>query len=373
MSLRKALFNSLYIILILGFVTFSYSSFFNLFFELFLVLLVVLNLGKITIHKRIFWFLVLNVFYVLLSILYSVYFKKDNILDFLLVYKIFFYLFLISFLVGKKFLSAQKYLGFFKVILFCFLFKYLTSILIFNNPRPIFFYENNYELMFLSLLFYLYYVIKGKVDFLYQVVLGLIFLLSGSRSGILILFFVLAVVNHKILVKRIFVIVPVFLTLIILAIYIFKQRAGGTFDIESIDRFRFFMVFYNEIKDWSVLDFLIGSERISELKEESCMKLAYYKSLFSYNNDGSCYSVILHSYLLRVIYDHGFLGLAYIITFIYKLVRASGYSYRNAIAILGIVIINGISVSSFNSIYFILGFVFFLFVKKEREEYILKN
>ncbi len=45
----------------------------------------------------------------------------------------------------------------------------------------------------------------------------------------------------------------------------------------------------------------------------SCADLSYYQTLFSYAGDGRCYSVILHSFIMRVIYDHGIIGFAFLI------------------------------------------------------------
>ncbi len=325
------------------------------------------SLGRIVINKQIAGFLLVNIIYVFSSFFYSVFFKGDHILDFLLVYKIFFYFFFISFLTGKYFLEKKDFSRFFKIILLIFFIKYLISLLVFNNTRPILFYENNFEIMFLSLLFYLYYILNGKVHFVYQFLLSSIFLISGSRSGLLILFFVLAIVNYRLIIKRIFFIIPIFLSLLFITIFILEQRTGGApFEIESIDRFKFMLVFIDETKEWSFLKFLIGSDRISALSEGACIELGYYESLFSFKNNGDCYSVILHSYLLRVIYDHGVLGFIFIIGFIYKILRSSGYSYINIIVVLGIVMINGLSVSSFNSIYFILGLLFFIIIKNSK-------
>ncbi|MBQ0741116.1 hypothetical protein J9332_43290, partial [Aquimarina celericrescens] len=66
-----------------------------------------------------------------------------------------------------------------------------------------------------------------------------------------------------------------------------EQRTGGApFEIESIDRFKFMLVFIDETKEWSFLKFLIGSDRISALSEGACIELGYYESLFSFKNNG---------------------------------------------------------------------------------------
>tara|TARA_R110001583_G_scaffold142130_2_gene294411 strand:+ start:1195 stop:1965 length:771 start_codon:yes stop_codon:yes gene_type:complete len=244
----------------------------------------------------------------------------------------------------------------------------MISTIIFNSNRPILFYENNFELMFLALLLYLYFVLKGKVEFIYQFIIGLTFLLSASISGLIILFFVLFFINYNIIVKKIFYLVPIFVALCLVAASVIAQRTGGEIDLTKNVRFKFLLIFLNETKDWNFFDFLVGSDRISALSREACSSLSYWQSLFSYKNDGTCYSVILHSYILRVIYDHGVLGLFFIIGYLFKLIKVAKYKSKHAFVIIGVVFINGLSVSSFNSIYFIMGLLFFLVISRQDEE-----
>ncbi|WKB82832.1 hypothetical protein QYR09_07285 [Cellulophaga lytica] len=366
--LSKKLFLSLYVIAILAFFTIKYSSFYNSFFEFFLVALVFLNVRSI--NKSVILLLLSSTVYLIISLVYSVIYKQANILDFLLIYKFFVYAILLSLLVNKKVLNQVDFISFYNFLLWLFLIKYIVSIVFFGNNRPIVFYENNYELMLLSLLFYLKNIIVLEgVSVKDQVFLSTIFILSGSKSGILILLFILSIVNYKYLAKKAHIIVPFVLLLIITTIIIFKKRMGGTFDIEKIDRFKFLMVFLSEIKDWSILDFLFGADRITALSSFACSKLGYYQSLFSYSGDGSCYSVIFHSFILRVIYDHGIFGLLFMCYFIYKILKISGFTKKQCYTILVIALLNGLSVSSFNSIYFVLGIVFYLTINKQANIY----
>ncbi|MDO5978841.1 hypothetical protein [Flavivirga spongiicola] len=148
------------------------------------------------------------------------------------------------------------------------------------------------------------------------------------------------------------------IALLLVAYIIMKDRTGGGLDIEKMDRFRFFLVFLDEIKSWNFINFLFGNERITSLSCESCEKLSWYKNSFSYKNDGSCYSVILHSYLLRVILDHGIVGLSVILLFLTRVLRYSGITLKDSFVVIGIVVINGLSVSSFNSVFFVMGLLF---------------
>ncbi|TVZ08244.1 hypothetical protein JM80_0728 [Cellulophaga sp. RHA_52] len=363
--LSRKLFLSLYVIAILAFFTLSYSSFYSNFFEFFLIVLVLINLR--TINKSVILLLLSSTVYLVTSLVYSVAYNQANILDFLLIYKFFVYAILLSLLVNKKNLNQVDFVSFYNFLLWVFLIKYITSIVFFGNNRPIVFYENNYELMLLSLLFYLKnIVVQEGVSVKDQVFLSTIFILSGSKSGILILLFMLSIINYKYLAKKAHIIVPFVFVLTITAIFIFKQRMGGTFDIEKIDRFKFLMVFLSEVEDWSILDFLIGADRITSLSSFACGKLGYYQSLFSYSGDGSCYSVIFHSFILRVIYDHGIFGLLFMCYFVYKILKVSGFTKKQCYTVLGIALLNGLSVSSFNSIYFVLGVVFYLTINNKQ-------
>lgn len=364
---KKTLLGSLYVIIFIALLTYSYTTF-NIYFEFFVFCLFLIALQKNSLNKHILPFLIIILLYLFTSAIYSIFLRKNNVFDFILVYKTFIYFIFLGLILGKKMFDTRTFRKVFKLLLFAFLIKYIVSILVFNNYRPILFNENNYELMFLSLLFYLYYVIYGKVESIYQVLISIIFLLSGSKSGLLILLFVLFLVNIKILISRIYIIIPTAIALVILVFSVFKNRMGGEFDIEKIDRFKFLMVFLEETKNWTFTDFLFGAERITALSMDSCRKLSYYKELFSYENDGSCYSVIFHSYILRVIYDHGILIFLFMLLFIHKLIIKSGFSRKNSLAVIGIALINGLSVSSLNSIYFVLGLSFFLIIDIKNKE-----
>ncbi|MGS2762733.1 hypothetical protein [Sinomicrobium sp. M5D2P9] len=139
---------------------------------------------------------------------------------------------------------------------------------------------------------------------------------------------------------------------------------GGALDIEKTDRFKFLMVFVDEIREWSIINYLFGADRITALSAEACSKLGYYQSLFSYSGDGSCYSVIFHSYILRAIYDHGIIGFILISVFVYFVITLSGFERKQALVIVGIALLNGLSVSSFNSVYFALGISFYLIIDR---------
>ena len=367
--LRRKFFIILYIISLYALVRAhsASSTLFNNIYELFFMILAFLSLTKI--HKKIFLLFSVSALYFILSAAYILIFTDGYILDFLLIYKFFVYAILLSILFKKQFVSETSFFHFYKFLVAVFALKYFF-VVFFKSSRPTLFFENNFELMLLSLVFYLYYVLKGKVSLKHQVIISVIFLLAQSISGLLILVFVLGMVNIKQILKKIHIVIPGIILLGVGTIYVLKDRLGGELDFRNNDRFKFLTVFLNEIENWDFINYLFGASRITPLSEGACRKLGYWQSLFSYSGDGSCYSVVLHSYIFRVVFDHGFIGLLFICYFVYSIIIRSGFSRNDGLTVLGIVFINGISVSSFNSIYFVLGIMFFLIVKKNSNDVI---
>ena len=111
------------------------------------------------------------------------------------------------------------------------------------------------------------------------------------------------------------------------------------------------MVFVDEVRYWPAWKFLFGSMPLTPLSSASCSSLAYYHDLFSFSGDGRCYSVILHSYFLRVIFDHGIIGLAFLLLFMMISLRKSGYAKNEVFVFLGIICSSALSVSAMNSVF----------------------
>jgi uncharacterized membrane protein YfcA len=137
---------------------------------------------------------------------------------------------------------------------------------------------------------------------------------------------------------------------------IFVSRLSGE-SAEEIDRVVFFQIFLNASSNWHWSEFLFGNPAITALPQEACERLAFYESLFSAKDPSICYSVILHSYITRAIYDHGFVGLIFVFWAINYLLKLSDVERRARWAALSILILNGVSVSSVNSVYASLGII----------------
>lgn len=293
--------------------------------------------------------------YTALSLVYTELFNDTNIRDFLLSYKAFLYAALLSLFINKNYFSPSFALRIFDFLLAVFLIKYTSEHLIGNTIRPTVFVENNFELMMLLMMLIWRTHLTNRIDLLRLFILSIIIILSGSRSAALALLAVTLILNLKSLsLFRAFTSILALAVISPFVYLIFAQRGGGTIDLESIDRFNFLMVFLSETKEWPAWMFLTGTERISPLSTHACSELSYYVNLFSYSGDGSCYSVIFHSYILRVTYDHGIIIFLLMITFVYYATRKSRYTRIHSAAIISLILINGLSVSSFNSVFYAL-------------------
>lgn len=296
--------------------------------------------------------------YLLGSYVYAVVYRQANVLDFLMIYKSFVYLFLLTFLTGKKLMIMWSVVNFYTILLAIFLLKYFLALILGTDDRPIVYEENNFELMLLYALFLVRYRVTSEKYLFFMVVLAAVTLLSLSRSSLLMYSVLVLYVFVKAFPRTWVFIIPatsVFLAAVIY--YIFSQRAES---LEEIDRYKFMLVFWSEVKGWDLWHWLAGNERITPLSYYSCADMSYFKRLFSFSGDGSCYSVVLHSFLMRVILDHGLLGLLSIIYATWLMLTKSGVPKSITAVFIAIVVINGLSVSSFNNLFFAISMVFLM-------------
>ncbi len=304
--------------------------------------------------------------YVGLSYIYAVGFRNANVLDFLLIYKSFVYLFFLTFLVDKKlmpFLITNKFLI---IIYGLFLLKYVVAILIAHQDRPILYMENNFELMFVYALYLVRYTVNKEKYLWLLALVGLITILSLSRSSLLMYsVLVLYVIYNSFKKTRVFIIPGAIMVLGVAVYMIFSARSSS---LENVDRYRFMLVWWTQVQDWNLFEWLVGAPRITPLSRGACSYMNYFESLFSKSGDGTCYSVVLHSFLLRVIYDHGILGLAFIIYASYQCLSKSGVPKGAILVFISIVLINGLSVSSFNNLFYAISMVFLMTTNRTFEE-----
>jgi hypothetical protein len=302
--------------------------------------------------------------YLGLSYIYAVDMKGADLQDFLLIYKSFVYLFFLSLLAGKKLMTYEGTNKLLFILLGLFFVKYVAMIAVKGEDRPILYMENNFELMLLYALFLVRYTVTKKNALLVLGFVGLITILSLSRSSLLMYSVLVLFVFYNSYEKiRVFIIPAAILLLGGMILFIFSQRDSS---IEDIDRFKFMMVWWSQVKDWNLFEWLFGAPRITNLSAPACRFFyLWHDTLFSRSGNGTCYSVVFHSFLLRAIFDHGILGLVFIIFAAYKILVVSGVRKGVAVVFVSIVIINGLSVSSFNNLFYAVSTVFLMATNTE--------
>lgn len=300
--------------------------------------------------------------YVAYCYFYMNLFNPANNLDFLQSYKAYIYTIPLAIFCKKNIFTKTELTNILRTLLILFIVKYsysralgLTARL---DERPGIFTENNYELIFILLLFYSVSESLGKYRPRYFTYITILVALSGSRSAALALAFMYPFVFIKKISLR--TTIPAFflVTTITITYLIFSSRMNG--GIEEIDRYRFLMVFMSETHNWPFFRYIIGSPPLTALQPDSCSTLSYYQTLFSYAQDGKCYSVILHSYILRAVFDQGLIGLTALYSFLYLALLESNYKRKDIACVIGIITASALSVSALNSIYVCLGLALIL-------------
>jgi hypothetical protein len=230
------------------------------------------------------------------------------------------------------------------------------------GTRPVVYEENNFELMLLYALYLVRYSVTKEKVLMYLGILGVITIISLSRSSLIMYSVLGAYIYYRNYKKTWIFVLPVLGALMgALMLYVFEQRSRGGSGLEDIDRFKFFMLFLTETKNWTVFEWLFGSERITPLHEATCHVMNRWRNtLFSFTGNGTCYSVVLHSFLLRAVFDHGFMGLMFMIYSGYQLLVKSAVHKWISWLFLAIVILNGLSVSSFNNLFFAISMIFLM-------------
>ncbi|TLS80841.1 hypothetical protein FD722_17500 [Photobacterium damselae subsp. damselae] len=360
MRIDKALFllYGMTYICILGGV-FSYSEYnllnVNYIFEI--SILVIFITGLRENNYNIFFIALVLVLYLIIRLFINNVYFNVGFKDLIVSNKFVLYLIILSLLNTKGFFNVKRFNIFYNILLLSFFVKYLLWHVL-SGMRPGLFVENNFELMFLLLVTISYINVFGKLSGKQYISLFLIFFMSFSRSGIVcLLFFVFIRSLKKINIKTIFSLILVFI-ISCFAVFIFLDRIGSG-GIESIDRFVFFKQFLYSVKDWGYSTYIFGEYILNPLPNSVCSTLSFYETLFSNYSQNICYSVIFHSFILRVIYDFGFSGLILVFYYLYLLIREH-INTRLSIIALGIIFLNGMSVSSINSVYCFIGLLFIL-------------
>ncbi len=357
----KICFFCFFILGVLGFANFGRAHIINIStaFDILFILTVFIYKPKFADKKSLAFF-VCFLLYFIISLFFAVTVNANHILDFLLAYKAIFYFIFLFYFENKKIGGKNRFYQIYKWLIIFFFIKYVTSVLFQLNDRPLLFRENNFELMLLGLLFYLRCILLGKIKGWELGAIIIIFIASGSKSAIPILVLILASVYLKNITWKRFLSFAFLGALLIGTFATLLLAKYGINGLGGIDRIAFLRVFMIEMLNSTYFEIFFGHSRITALLPLSCNALYHYPGLFSYKDDGTCYSLILHSFLLRSIFDHGIIGTFIIFYSCYLLLSRAGYSNNVCYTFIGVMLLNSLSVSGFNSVFFALSMLMYI-------------
>lgn len=330
----------------------------NALFDLFIVLYV-FTVPTTRLSPVALFFMVVSTVYILMSVM----FLPESIggaptpVDIILSFKPFIYLIILCFARPRGVsVSLDTLEKMFKYLLLAFLAKYLVATMVMGIPRPGLFTENNFELSFLLVLF-IFLSRRGRLrSQLWVLLLLAIVLVSGSRSGLLGLVVALMTSARQGSTRLIMALTVV--PLLLVAVLTFMDtRIAGLGDLARVDRFIFMTLFFEELQRFDLWNYVVGWGPMTPLSNATCGRMQFYDSLFSSGNPNVCYPVVLHVFYFRMILDHGVLGVAFLLSGFYAMLRSNGLSRSLAFAVLIQGIINGLSVSGLANTYFCLALV----------------
>lgn len=279
--------------------------------------------------------------------------------DFLQAYRWVWYLAVVALAVGKKWPRIKSLVNVTWFLIGLAILKGIaTRILLGASVRPGLLLENNFEIPLFAGLVAVLYRHLGRYRVFSVAAVGVLTIVSGSRSGIIafVILAVYAVTQNK--RANLFVRYLAYLSIPAAgaaAYFLFAER----FESEGqIDRLNFFAVFLREVDDWSPLQWIFGTTPITPLSPSACNRLSFFVNLFSSEGDGSCYSVILHAFLMRVVFDAGIVGLVLSFGLLWYLMRRARVQTALTLTLIAIAVANSASVSGPNNPYVLLPVVF---------------
>lgn len=293
-------------------------------------------------------------------------FNNSNTFDFIQQYKCIIYLPLLCLSVGSSRLDEKLFKKVYAILLGMMVIKYAYSKLLFggiyDGMRPGLYGENNYELMFMLLVYPLFDAVTKHRRRNFAILVATV-LLSESRSAMLSLLVLYALLfTSRIHYKSLFRLAALTaMFAVAMAISVSREHGRG---YESIDRYRFMLIFFNQLRHWSIWNYLFGTFPITPLSPSACSQLTFYHKLFSYSGDGQCYSVILTSFDMRSIFNFGILGTVALLWAVWLLLGCAGWAKRYKLCFVAIILVNGLSVSSLNSVYCAMALMIVLSVKR---------
>jgi hypothetical protein len=164
------------------------------------------------------------------------------------------------------------------------------------------------------------------------------------------------------LLKRVGIVVAPLVVVIPVAAFVIRTTS------QRIDRLNFLDAFLHDVSDWTIFNWLFGSVPITPLSAETCRDLSFYEKLFSTAGDGSCYSVIYHAFVLRVLFDSGILGLLLVFGGAWVALMRARVKVGLAVFLVAVAGANSLSVSGLNSPYVLLPILIAILLAGEPEK-----
>lgn len=287
-----------------------------------------------------------------LIILIIVGLPNTHYLDFLISVKWIIFLILgVGFASQNLFSSVNQNLKYYRILTNIYLGFYSYLFLTSTYRQSIFLLdESNFELLILFVPA-IYFIFLKKLLLTDIVKLAIIVLLCGSRSGLLI-FAVLAYlfIQSQSLapIKKVFIFLfgGAFLTF-----FLFIREVN----LYEIDRYKFFLYFISDLSNFKLIEIIFGPTRFTPLPPEICNSLSFYDDLLSKGpNEEICYAVIYHSFILRILRDHGIIITILAFKTLFDIVSKT-HSKKLGKFILIVVLINSLSVSGIANTFLWIG------------------
>lgn len=235
---------------------------------------------------------------------------------------------------------VQKFITFLIVLMFI---KYVISHVFDLNTRPLFFTENNFEVI---IPLYVFFMPKFFGRWLRYIAFSVV-LLSGSKSGIgsliIISIYVILIGNSTYL--------KFLLTSAMVACSGYAITIIDLGQLEGIDRVRFAQGFLQSYTGTSSM--LFGNFHIRPLPSAVCEVFSYMRGKVQIENGTYvCYSRVLHLFWFRILHDFGLLfAIGYIVAW-YRSIEYRVPSER--LLLLLFASLNGLSVSGFGNPFWLI-------------------
>lgn len=336
------------------------------YFDLLFVFLFLLSLTRISRtklhHFRVYWvtLIVFTISYLLNTIM------QIGLSPFVVpTLKILLYFLIILTVASSNLPISSTHIGrYFSIVVYIVFTKYTISLILGLNTRPIFFTENNFEVIFFTTVFLysLYQPYFFRNNKLFRTVSLSTILMSGSSSGALGLVSSFIFLTFKRALKNPLIFV-IGMMLSIIPMYILALKFGG--GLERIDRYQYIIASISSFTDRSFLELLFGPGYVKPMAFQTCNALSYLDTKIT--PDGRCFSSILSIGLLRQILDFGLIPLLLAHLLLFRVFRFYNLSKAFSLTLLILVSANGLSVSGLGNQFWILSVLFIIYAQNRYE------